>query len=337
MAVTDPTLEGAEGDAARDPGPGARSRIPALLTVGLVMVLLLIILDSTAGLHPAACGACHSAEVLGTQETAHAEATCLSCHLESGAWSLPGFKIQQWFVMYPAQITGSSPQPSRDVSRHACLGCHESMTAPGIVERSGVRMAHLTCAPPPGKCSGCHGTVSHGEAVRWGGQPDMDSCVRCHRVETAPVDCDVCHEGRLEVERLRRGVWRVTHGPEWSATHAMGSYDTCGTCHTSDFCIKCHQVAVPHPASFGSTHGSFATQPDSSCDSCHRIESFCDDCHGVEMPHPQGYLVGHKDVASGVQDPTCYPCHETKGCTNCHTRHDAHPRGEDMRRSRGGG
>jgi hypothetical protein len=316
--------------------PPSRRRGQVLLAAVAAFIVLFVLLDSTAGLHASACGACHTDYVEGSRQASHAGVHCLSCHLESGAWSVPGFKVQQWFVMYPAQIAGTPPPPAREVSRSACLSCHEDQVAPGIVERGGLRIAHATCAPTPEKCVGCHGGVSHGTVVRWSGQPEMDACVACHRSRSAPAQCDTCHEGRLEVERLRRGPWRVTHGPEWSSTHAMGSYKTCATCHTTDFCVKCHQVPVPHPKAFGSTHGSFAKAPDASCESCHTTQSFCEECHGIDMPHPDGFLAGHKDQTSGLEDPVCYPCHETKGCTICHARHDAHPRGADMLRWRTG-
>lgn len=317
--------------------PAARRISAPILALGLLLVVLAILAaDLTVGLSPAVCGVCHGQEADGLAETAHADSGCLSCHLEAGAWSVPGFKIQQWIRMYPAQLTGGRRSPARDVSRTACLSCHAEAAQPGVVERSGLRISHIACAAPPAKCASCHGVSSHGEAVRWGGQPDMESCVACHRSERAPVACDTCHEGRLQTERLRRGVWRITHGPEWQSTHAMGSYSACATCHGSGFCIKCHNVPVPHPASFGSGHGSFAKLEDSRCDGCHSSASFCNDCHGISMPHPAGFLEGHKDVAESREDPLCYSCHEIKGCGNCHTRHDAHPRGEDMLLFRGG-
>lgn len=301
-----------------------RTRI-IMVGVGLlVAVLVLLIADSTLGLSPRACGLCHSGERAGLAETAHMGVGCLSCHLESGAWSLPGFKVRQWTRMYPAKLTSAPLGPARDVSRAACVSCHDSVGAQ-VVENYGIRFAHDSCAPAPARCDSCHGGVSHGKEVRWAQQDDMDSCVACHADNRAPDSCDTCHQGRVERDRLRRGVWRVTHGPEWENTHPMGDYSTCATCHLERDCVRCHGVPVPHPISFGSTHGGYGKLPGAKCGTCHDTTSFCDGCHRIEMPHPAGFLKGHKGVAKTRENPLCISCHEIKGCRNCHTRHDAHP------------
>jgi hypothetical protein len=311
----------------------ARRPQRAAVLLGLLLVALaLLVVDSTLGLHPRACTLCHQALSEGLGETSHSEVGCLSCHLEAGLWSLPGFKAEQWTRMYPTQLTGRTPSPARGVSRDACARCHETLEP--LTERNGLIIAHESCAPSPSQCSSCHGAQSHGTALRWGGQPVMDDCVDCHIAKLAPQECDTCHEGRVQTDRLRRGAWRVTHGPGWESTHPMGDYDACATCHTESSCMRCHGVPVPHPASFGSTHGQYAKAPKSTCYTCHEMQSFCNDCHGIEMPHPHNFLENHKKAADSREDPLCLSCHETKACTRCHERHDAHPKGAELARLR---
>ena len=300
-------------------------RLTIVVTLLLVIGALVVVADSTLGLRPAACAACHI-ELARTQAAGpHAGASCLSCHLEAGTWSVPGFKWQQWTVMYPRQLVGAPPRPARDISRAACLSCHEDVEELGLLVQRGLRIVHSACAESPARCTACHGETSHGQAVRWGQQVEMDECTACHVQRNVTIICDACHVGRLETERLRRGPWRVTHGPEWPSTHAMGEYDTCTVCHESGFCERCHDVPVPHPRAFGSTHGSYARDGRAACESCHRTANFCDGCHNIEMPHPAGFLQAHTEVADGLTDPVCITCHEMKGCTRCHERHDAHP------------
>lgn len=312
-------------------------RRPKRLTVlvGLVIIAFaLLAADCTVGLHPRACALCHGELADGLGDTAHSTVGCLSCHLEAGAWSWPGFKAEQWTRMYPRQLVGATPRPARSISREACVSCHETLEP--ITERNGLIIAHESCAPEPTKCDTCHGVESHGTAARWAGQVAMEECVACHSERSAPQECDTCHEGRVQIDRLRRGPWRVTHGPGWESTHPMGDYDSCATCHTDAFCVRCHGAPIPHPASFGSTHGLYAKAPQSSCESCHETASFCNDCHGIEMPHPDNFLKTHKKVAESVDDPLCVSCHENKACTRCHERHEAHPRDDqlDLIRSR---
>ena len=305
-----------------------RPKRAVLIAAAVLAVFALLAADLSLGMHPRACSLCHGDLVEGQQGTAHSELGCLSCHLEAGAWSYPGFKADQWTRMYPKQLLGIQPTPARTVSRAACVSCHETL-AP-LTERNGLVIAHPSCAPPPASCASCHAAQSHGQTTLWGGQPVMEECVSCHQRQNAPAECDTCHQGRVQTERLRRGPWRVTHGPGWESTHAMGDYDTCSTCHATNFCAKCHGVPVPHPVSFGSTHGRYALADQASCDTCHGTQSFCSDCHGIEMPHPSAFLTEHKDIADSVDDPACVSCHEFKACTNCHDRHDAHPRDEEL-------
>lgn len=288
-------------------------------------LLVLFVMDSTIGLTSAACLSCHAEDGALPTGGAHESVACLSCHLDNGAWSIPGFKVSQWSGMYPAQLFGSEAGPVRSVSRSACVSCHDTI-GDGVVERSGLRIDHRSCAASPANCGECHGGIAHGETVRWGRQPVMEECVVCHERAGAPRECDDCHAGRLQIERLNQGPWRVTHGPEWQTTHAMGTYENCLVCHDSGYCGKCHGVAVPHSAAFGGMHGTLAQDSDARCDTCHTVTTFCDACHGVEMPHPAGYLQTHASDAETDEDPRCVTCHQQDSCVQCHVRH-VHPGG----------
>ena len=308
---------------------GRRARRVSIVIATLLVLGALLLLDSTLGMQPAACASCHAEFARGQEAGPHASLSCFSCHLESGAWSRPGLTWQKWTVMYPRQVVGAPPRPARDVSRDACVSCHGDVANDSLVYGSGLRILHSVCVEPPARCTACHGAVSHGQAVRWGQQPEMDACIACHVERSATLECDACHVGRLEIERLRRGPWRVTHGPEWSTTHAMGDYSSCVTCHEPDYCARCHDVPVPHPLTFGSTHGSFARDGRDSCAACHQTEVFCDGCHGVAMPHPDDYLRVHSSDAVTMQDERCLSCHTSLACDGCHVRH-VHPGGATL-------
>lgn len=297
-----------------------------LLAVTLgVMLALLLAVDFTAGSTDAACSFCHQDHREALEEGPHVSASCLSCHLEAGLWSLPGYKAGQWTGMYPAYMFGSEPGPAERISRQACISCHEGIDGV-LVESGGLRIDHDACAAAPRSCDSCHGGVAHGALARWPQEPVMEECVACHDESSAPRECDDCHDGRLQTERLTRGPWRVTHGPEWRETHGMGEYEYCVTCHESDFCGGCHGVAVPHPQAFGSQHGRLALDEDAACETCHTREVFCDACHGVKMPHPAGYLRAHSTDAVSSDDGRCLSCHPESACVRCHVRH-VHPGG----------
>ncbi|MBW6468522.1 MAG: hypothetical protein K0B85_05110 [Coriobacteriia bacterium] len=309
-----------------------RSR-PLAIAAVIALVLIVVVADATAGVSPAACGWCHGEEREALAASSHASNGCLSCHLDNGAWSLPAFKFSQWLSMYPKQLLGVEAGPSRPVARHACASCHEDMGE--TVESRGLRINHVACAAPPTRCTACHSVVAHGQTVRWGGQPVMEACVSCHLESDAPGDCDTCHAGRLQAERLREGPWRVTHGPQWSSTHALGDARSCVVCHEDGFCARCHGVGVPHSRDFGSAHGSAALASEARCDTCHSPATFCDACHGMAMPHPEGFLQVHSTEADTYDDERCLSCHARRTCDVCHETH-VHPGGAITWPGRGG-
>jgi len=294
--------------------------------VVIIAVAVFVLLTAASGLvtsSVAVCSSCHTSQVNALEQSSHAENGCYSCHLKDGVWSLPGAKAAEWFRMYPAALLSDEIVVARPTSRQSCLQCHSAvLDAP--VERYGLRVDHASCAPGD-TCDTCHAGDAHpGVGIARG--PVMEDCAACHLENSATIACDACHEGRTERDRLARGPWQVTHGPEWRSTHGMGAIDSCAICHQQDFCGKCHGVSLPHPAEFGRTHGASAIEDPAGCATCHKSTRFCEACHGMEMPHPAGYLASHSSDAIGVDDERCSRCHVQSECENCHARH-IHPGG----------
>ncbi|HEY3317503.1 MAG TPA: hypothetical protein VGK50_03665 [Coriobacteriia bacterium] len=258
------------------------------------------------------------------RKTAHAGISCYGCHLSSGAWDWPRFKTIELTRMYPLGLLGrdvGGPGVRTDSGR--CLGCHRDVMT-HAVERYHLRISHRDCLGTSGACDDCHTRDIHGSATRWVRQPVMEDCVLCHVARKAKTQCDACHTGKSQAERLAKGPWQVTHGANWRSTHGMGSIAACVECHPSDYCVRCHATPLPHPADFGQTHGKEATRPGEKCEGCHLRKSFCDACHDVPMPHPAGFLPDHVKTAKGYSDPQCLKCHGQRDCDACHTRH-THP------------
>lgn len=260
--------------------------------------------------------------------TAHAGSGCYSCHLEEGLWSLPAHKGKELFRMYPAQLLGrTTMDPGTRVSRDACMSCHEG-GLPDVSKTRGLRIAHATCAAAPAKCDECHGATAHPQQVRWARVPVMDECISCHEDQNGPTECDSCHTGKLETERLKSGPWQVTHGANWQLTHGMGDLNTCATCHPSEKCVGCHKTQLPHPSDFINTHGKQALRTDAKCLDCHQSEKWCESCHGMPMPHADGFLQVHSKSAKTTRDPKCIKCHRQADCSACHVKH-VHPGSTD--------
>ncbi|MRS11760.1 MAG: hypothetical protein EG823_01650 [Actinobacteria bacterium] len=203
-----------------------------------------------------------------------------------------------------------------------CEACHLPSLG-GLTERAGIRVLHRECAKDRG-CVTCHGSSIHGEVSRVPRAYAMEDCTACHRDLAAPVHCATCHSERTKRERLTTSAWQVTHGAEWNSTHGLGSLRSCAECHPSDYCVRCHGTALPHPPGFGQTHGDEAKKDLGACTACHDKAQLCDACHGIEMPHPDGFLKAHSSIVSSVDQPECVRCHDSAECIGCHVRH-VHP------------
>ena len=295
----------------------------AAVAIGIFLLVLLIV--SAVGSAPAVCASCHAMRPAATGLAAgsHAGTPCYRCHLDAGSWSWPAFKTRELTAMYPSALLGRGLTGSDDgVSDTGCLSCHRRvMTA--VLKGKGTRVSHRSCSKGR-RCVDCHGSESHGKSSRWVRQPYMDDCVGCHLRGKATVDCDACHVERSSAERIARGPWQVTHGPNWRQTHAMGDLKLCVTCHPSSKCIQCHGVELPHPDDIGRTHGGLSKQPGAKCGDCHDRTGFCDACHGTPMPHAADFLSKHSKIARGREDVACLLCHYQYDCETCHKKH-THP------------
>jgi len=258
--------------------------------------------------------------------TRHEGIPCYDCHLQSGAWDWPAFKLSELFDMYPHASETTLTGPTSRISPAPCLKCHENVFT-ARVRKNGLRIEHRFCAPRD-TCDGCHTAAVHGDAIRWTRQSIMEECVVCHSEQKVPTECDTCHDGRIESERLQKGPWQITHGSNWETTHGMGDLRYCATCHPEDYCTPCHKTRLPHGLDFPARHGAEALARNNTCLKCHDAKSLCDPCHGLAMPHPTGFLGSHSSIAATRDDASCLACHRVSDCERCHNTH-THPGSTD--------
>lgn len=293
-----------------------RIAVPVLALTAVALVVLSTVSSSTA-----VCGACHSMKpyIQALDASPHASVGCYSCHLQAGAWDYPAFKLAELGRMYPRAGEATLTRPASLLSAAACLRCHAEVNDT-TTEGNGLRIRHRTCAVG-GTCDGCHAATAHGDASRWKRTASMEACVGCHLDTKAATACDTCHKLRTTTERLKARPWATTHSTGWSDSHGLGELRYCRTCHPTEFCVKCHKVALPHDAEFPKRHGADALRADSTCSTCHDRAQFCDSCHQVAMPHPTGFLAEHSTAARGPADARCLKCHQQGDCDRCHDEH----------------
>jgi hypothetical protein len=304
-----------------NPGRGKR----VALVVVLVLVAL-VVAGAAVGSLPAVCSSCHGRQADATGKSQHADMGCYGCHVDNGSWGYLAEKNSEFTRMYTSALLGRGlTQSARLTSRSACLECHSDVLK-GVTSANGLSIKHKACAPGP-SCDGCHSTTAHGKTVRWQTSPYMEDCIACHKNKGVSDECETCHTSESAERRDVKGPWQVTHGANWKKTHGMGDQSSCGTCHPSNFCARCHRVPVPHGADFGRTHGEYAQGNEDACVTCHKsTKDFCEKCHGMQMPHPAGFLKQHSSIAKSTSDARCIRCHVDTDCGLCHGYH-AHPGG----------
>lgn len=311
------------------PRPRALIGIAAAVVVG-VALLAVVAVGYTAVAAPD-CGSCHdgSAFKTATQNGGHGDVACSSCHAGTDVGSRVSFAYRRVFSMNLGirQTGGRAASPVTDTS---CLSCHVEVLD-RTTTSNGYRVSHANCTKDR-VCVDCHSNTAHGDTVRWVRTSSMTDCLECHGSGDATAECDTCHDARTETERLGRGAWKVTHGPNWETAHGMGDTRSCGACHPSGYCARCHSIDLPHGSDFLIQHAADAVAQPAVCDSCHK-ESFCKDCHGIEMPHPSGFTPTHAQVVKDDGEAACLRCHERADCTQCHETH-VHPAVTPERRKR---
>jgi len=312
--------------------PNAARRIvviTASLVLAIVMLVLIAIGVSAATLP--GCGLCHKDAhfVSETQKGSHAGIPCKSCHGGSTLGSRLHFGSEE--VLGMALRLHRVDYTLRAVDDVMCVKCHADVLK-NPTNAKGLRIVHSSCAKTS-QCTDCHSTVAHGKASSWPRTATMSQCYECHGSSKIDSKCNTCHAGKLPTQRIRTSTFAVTHGPNYLKTHGMGDMNTCGACHPSTTCAKCHGTGLPHPNGFVNTHGKVALAPGAKCTMCHR-KSFCITCHGYPMPHPKTFIKQHSSIVKRDGKAGCLKCHVQEDCDTCHIDH-VHPTTLDQLRSLG--
>lgn len=270
------------------------------------------------------CTACHGGEefLAATADSAHATLTCPQCHVPNDVAGRLSFAGTQVFGM-TLRLVPVGGRASAAVADATCLSCHEAVSRE-VTRSKGYRIRHETCAEDSA-CVDCHSNTAHGTQVSWLRTAQMDECLVCHSTQEVSRNCALCHDDRDERQRLATGSWQVTHGANWEQTHGMGENRTCAACHPGDYCVRCHEVELPHGDLYIRRHAAEAAQKPAACEQCH-ARRFCDDCHGMEMPHPEEFPRSHSGIVDKDGEELCARCHVKSDCDDCHARH-VHPGG----------
>jgi hypothetical protein len=314
------------------------------------------------------CVSCH-----GHPAQRHTQdAECATCHVPLAESGLPLERID---AMRPprdhfsgafaagahgAALAGNEFRCSTCHTRQLCTACH--------VDADRSEIQSFPAAPAdmrlPEARSRYPTPESHAsEDFEWehGALSEETSCATCHTRD----DCASCHlpplpaaagELRRRSEVVAPGVGLSVDVPSsHESPHFLGEHPalaipdmaSCQSCHTSAFCVECHEgPGQPefHPPNFVAEHAASAWNQTAECSTCHDAQAFCRSCHvqsgfaadgrlgpGYHDAEPL-WLLRHAQAARQSLE-SCASCHSQRNCLQCHSTVGAfqvNPHGRDF-------
>lgn len=267
------------------------------------------------------CATCHSKPGVTPQLTAALDAAgCVGCHTPQEIEN-PGFTKTRHLITQTA-VSGKYVEIKFTHIAHftvkkqfnlECTTCHygvprstslSDLTLPKMVDcvschdtskniASEYRMSNCqTCHA--GTVAGLFTPVSHTRNVK---PESHNESFRIHHEEAAASPdstCFVCHQnlvpaadGRSQCMSCHVVMQPVSHTARWKddlhGKYAALDRTSCATCHTADYCVRCHNEVPrshePLPVFAGGGHATLALLDTRSCLTCHTFQNTCAECH----------------------------------------------------------
>jgi hypothetical protein len=262
----------------------------------------------------------------------HTSESCDLCHIKEKVNAPPTQKTYQTLMPNTPRRDPIIVSPKGPVTIGQCVACHPDLDkyVPGRVI-----FAHATHLQRAYACKDCHTDFAHGPDTV--SRPAMSTCYQCHGLvhsnlgPVATEKCSDCHPPGFKLEPADHTAAFVAKG---HSVAANASPEQCAMCHTSAFCVSCHQGKPKVPggparpqvipsghrlASFRTTHGKDFLAQKGACGSCHTSAS-CEACHVTPMPHPADWTTSHP-LAKDLDSNDCKVCHTDRtSCEECHHR-----------------
>jgi nitrate/TMAO reductase-like tetraheme cytochrome c subunit len=289
---------------------------------------------SSAGFCTRACHSVHGDDVAALAESAHARASCVTCHVraDGGALARTAYRLGKLGGYLP-MLLGNVQQPinatsdvALSMSSAQCTQCH-AIEKRRVTPSAGIVIDHAKHEAAGVGCAVCHNRVAHPEGAITlevdGNAPKQDfmrmtACYRCHSLGEswaseyrAAGECAVCHPAGFDLTPPSHDAaeWYTERGE--SAGHATAfkaAAERAGT--------EARRVSLGGLPPVGAVN---------ECYTCH-LGAFCTDCHGTQIPHPEGFGAAHSQQFSSADAAGCGKCHNKTGapandrysCTLCH-------------------
>jgi hypothetical protein len=269
----------------------------------------------------AECAVCHSQPGVVPQLTPALDASgCVGCHTPQEIEN-PGFTENRRLITKTTvsgkyidiKFTHLAHFAAKDKFKLDCTTCHyaiphstslSNLTLPKMVDCVACHDTSRLIQPEfrMSNCHTCHADtvtglftpVSHTRNVKPASHTET---FRLHHGEAAAdpdATCLVCHqnvrpasEGGNSCMGCHAVMKPITHTARWKddlhGKYAAIDRTTCATCHTADYCVRCHNELPrshePLPVFAGGGHATLALLDTRSCLTCHTFQNTCAECH----------------------------------------------------------
>lgn len=256
------------------------------------------------------CFGCHemNPEIATWKISSHSKIPCTACHNINPADYQSKISLNQRPIKTTTAVPNSVCEQCHTINREvtpsgdviiphlkhsavgiACVKCHAGVVHAKIAERG------LTVEGKLSNYEAWNENSAKQVSIRFYTQPDMWTCINCHKAANVSRRCGACHSIIPELPSHNSLNWKSEHGK--IARTNIGE------------CTKCH--VTPGQDMFVTP-----STGDSAIDFA-RAQSFCYTCHGQRTAvHPKQWINIHPQKANEKGIQNCFTCHDTNRPTN---------------------
>jgi nitrate/TMAO reductase-like tetraheme cytochrome c subunit len=333
--------------------PSLRLKIIKIATMTLLF-LVIFFTFSYAGMEGTSsssfCATCHEMkpQFYTWKASNHSEVDCVSCHVEPGLENELKSKagnVKEVYKKYTETYIAPIRMP-REIPDEACEKCHNINTRK-FTPSGDLIIPHDKHKTEGISCVQCHSGVAHGKIAdrkvtyksdygKWNDsqgkylmsdkkytRPQMDTCMECHKVRNAPLECKACHQTTMLPDNHQTSQFK------------LGGH---GKIEPSDLpkCDKCHSYMSNESYDFFKEDLSYTQYLNkeqvgtntTTVSLYAKTNTFCKDCHGTRpKSHKQKlFHMNHGKLAK--EKDNCYTCHDNRivseapvtniACASCH-------------------
>jgi nitrate/TMAO reductase-like tetraheme cytochrome c subunit len=333
--------------------PRFRGRLIKVLTLTLFFIILLftvgfLSLETTSSSQ--FCASCHEMkpEYYTWKASSHSEVGCVNCHTGSTKEEYAKAKangLVQVFKKATQTYTAPIRMPNQ-IKDESCEKCHNIFTRE-VTPTGDLIIPHDKHKEKGIECTQCHQGIAHGKIAdrkmtyqtdyaKWDDilgravmtepkyiKPDMATCMECHTVRKAPLECTACHTTGMIPENHKRKEFKTQlHGSQ-----ARKDLDSCNKCH--EYMSK-EEIEELEPVSIINKFlkkGKIEDKTHQEYDYA-KQNTFCRDCHSIRPPGHTKYFMKEHGTQASQNREKCLACHEyqkktntgvsTVACSSCH-------------------